>query len=447
MTIDESLTADDIARTAEETYLFAFPMMMGYRFAYGMAIDEDAPSYRGPRNQIHSDPQTLGPSFRDVISPNADTPYSFATLDLRAEPVVLHVPEVTGRYYVIQLEDLYGFNANYVGTRVTGTDAGTYVLAGPGWSGSKPAGVDDVLRFETDLILTIGRTQLLGAADLPALTAVMSEYRMEPLSAFLGEPSPQAEPFPWPIWDDEASRDERFIGLLNPLLELCRPTHPEDADLFARAARIGVGAGVTFDPEQFTADQRDAIRSGIETARDKMADQASRLAAEVNGWMGLEGFGPRSYFKGNSLLRAGAAMAGWGANDKEEAYYPLARVDADGEALDGNHRYRLTFDTEPPNNAFWSVTLYDTSYDGTAGYLVDNPIDRYLINSTTEGLSVDDDGSLAIVIQHDRPEATAEVANWLPAPDGPFYLILRNYMPQAAALNGSWEPPPVKRVG
>ncbi len=445
--VDEGSTAVDIARIAEETYIFSFPMLMGYRFAYGMAIDVDAPSYRGPKNRIHSDPQTLGPSFRDVISPNADTPYSFATLDLRAEPVVLHVPEVTGRYYVIQLEDLYGFNAHYVGTRVTGTGEGTYLLAGPTWSGSVPGGVDDVLRFETDLVLTIGRTQLLGPADLPALSAVMNEYRIEPLSAYLGDSTPPEQPFSWPMWDDEASRDERFIGLVNPLLELCQPTHPDDADLLARAARIGVGAGIAFDPDQLTADQRDAIRSGIENARDKMADQASRLAAEVNGWVGLEGFGPRSFFKGNYLLRAGAAMAGWGANDKQEAYYPLARVDADGEALHGDHRYRLTFDTEPPNRAFWSVTLYDTSYDGTAGYLVDNPIDRYLINSTTDGLSVSDDGSLTMIIQHNKPEAAVDIANWLPAPDGPFYLIMRIYMPETAALDGSWKPPPATKAG
>jgi hypothetical protein len=138
-------------------------------------------------------------------------------------------------------------------------------------------------------------------------------------------------------------------------------------------------------------------------------------------------------------------MAGWGGNDRVEASYPLARVDADGAPLDGAHRYRLRFESLPPARAFWSVTMYDTSYDGTAGYLVENPIGRYLVNSTTQGLVTGDDGSLTIPIQHEPPDG--ELApNWLPAPAGPFYLALRVYWPEQAALDGTWNPPPVERV-
>ena len=90
--------------------------------------------------------------------------------------------------------------------------------------------------------------------------------------------------------------------------------------------------------------------------------------------------------------------------------------------------------------------MYDTSYDGTAGYLVENPIDRYLVNSTTQGLVRDDDGSLTISIQRDEPESARDRANWLPAPDGPFYLVMWLYLPSPAALASSWEPPPVVAV-
>lgn len=137
------------------------------------------------------------------------------------------------------------------------------------------------------------------------------------------------------------------------------------------------------------------------------------------------------------MLRSVGAMAGWGGNDKIEAFYPTAREDADDATLDGSQKYTLTFASLPPVHAFWSVTLYDTSYDGTAGYLVDNPIDRYLINSTTQGLVFGEDGSLTMFIQHDEPDTTEGRANWLPAPDGPFYLTLRMYWPKSDALDST----------
>jgi hypothetical protein len=139
-------------------------------------------------------------------------------------------------------------------------------------------------------------------------------------------------------------------------------------------------------------------------------------------------------------------MTGWGGNDAGEAIYPMAREDSDGRPLHGGNRYRLTLTSPPPAGAFWSVTMYDTSYDGTAGYFVENPIDRYLVNSTTEGLVRGDDGSLTIHLQHHEPDTPEGRANWLPAPEGPFYLVFRLYLPDESALDGSWAPPPIVRV-
>jgi hypothetical protein len=421
-------------------------MLMGYRASFGMSIAESAPSYVGPMNQLHSKAQTMDHTFKEVITPNADTPYSTGILDLRAEPVVLQVPEVTDRYYVMQMEDLYGFNAHYVGSRATGSDAGTYVLAGPGWDGAAPEGVTDVLRFETDLVVVIGRTQMHGTDDVPALTAVMDQYHLEPLSTFLDEPAPALEPFDWPIWDDPTSRDERFIGYVNALLQLCQPPHPDEVDLLARLATIGISPGEPFDATALTDEQRTALAAGVDQARKKMAARADRLGEVVNGWQAVAGFGDRDFFGGDYLLRAASAMAGWGGNDRKEAFYPIARVDAEGKPLSSDHRYRLTLTSPPPAKAFWSVTMYDTSYDGTAGYLAENPIGRYVINDTSQGLVLGEDGALSIAIQHEKPESTADIANWLPAPDGPFYVALRIYWPEEAAFDGTWEPPPVERI-
>ncbi len=157
-----------------------------------------------------------------MISPNADTPYSFALLDLRAGPLVLTVPEVTERYYVMQFEDLFGYNELFVGSRATGSGAGSYLLLGPRWAGEVPDGFVSSFRFETDLVFLIGRSQLLGSDDQAALGRVMEQYRLEPLEVFQGGEAPVLEPFDWPHWDDEASRDERFIGYVNTLLTLCQ---------------------------------------------------------------------------------------------------------------------------------------------------------------------------------------------------------------------------------
>ncbi|MFV2063612.1 MAG: DUF1254 domain-containing protein [Chloroflexota bacterium] len=446
MTIDQSLSTSQIAERAEEAYTYAFPMLMGYRFAFGTSIAKGAASYRGALNEIHSDPKTLGPSFRDVITPNADTPYSFSILDLRVEPMVLHVPQITDRYYVMQLEDLYGFNAHYVGTRVTGTDAGAYLLPGPRWDGPVPDGISAVLRGETDLAFLIGRTQLLGASDLPALESITGGYRLEALSSFLGSTPPPAVPFDWPMWDDEASRDERFVDLVNVLLELCLPPNPQDEAVLATMASIGIAPGVPFDAADLSEYQRDAFRAGIASAREMISSKVDEAGEMVNGWTAVDSFGDRARIGADITLRAAGAMMGWGGNDKKEAFYPICRTDADGEPLNGGRRYRLTFTDRPPVDAFWSVTMYDTSYDGVGGYMVDNPIDRYLVSSTTEGLSLGEDGSLTIAIQRDEPTSATDRANWLPAPDGDFYLVLRMYLPKPAALDGSWSPPPLVKI-
>ena len=436
----------EVVGVARDAYTFFFPMLMGYRFLFGSFLVPELPSHRAPLNTLSGEPQTLDHTFRDVITVNADTPYSMAGLDLRAEPMVLSVPAIADRFYHLQFEDLWGFNAHYVGTLATGTGPGTYLLAGPGWEGDAPADVDDVLRFETDVVFVIGRTQLLGPDDVETLGRIMAGYDLRPISAHTGDPAPAAEPYDWPVWNDDASRDERFIGYVNALLPLCRPFHPEDRPLLERSALIGIGSGEPFDADTLDEATREAIRTGVSESRAAMETKIANTGRKVNGWSIPEVLGNRAGYDGDLLFRAAVAMGGWGGNDAAEALYPTVREQADGEPLHGDHQYRLTLTSPPPVNAFWSFTMYDTLYDGTAGYLVDNPIDRYLVNSTTEGLVRGDNGSLTLYLQHDEPETPDGRANWLPAPTGPFYVVLRLYLPAEAALDGSWQPPPVERV-
>lgn len=439
-------SSKELAALAEEAYIFSFPMLMGYRYCFATFLVPSLPSYRGPMNEMHGDPVTLDHNFRDVITPNADTPYSMAALDLRAEPMVLDVPAVTDRYYVMQFVDLFGTNPHYVGSRATGSGAGSYLLVGPTFTGDDPGEFSAVLRFETDLVFVIGRSQLHGPDDVETLRPIMGSYHLEPLSARLGTAAPAAPALDWPVWNDEASRDERFIGYVNRLLEWCQPPHPREEAMFERFALAGIGVGLPFDHSDLDDGVRAALRSGVDRARARITDRVGNLGSKINGWSAVEALGDRDFFDGDYLLRAAGAMAGWGGNDKIEAFYPLAREDVAGEPLSGDHAYRLRFDTLPPARAFWSVTMYDTSYDGVAGYLVENGIGRYLINSTTTGLVPGEDGSLTIHIQHDEPGTEEGKANWLPAPRERFYLAMRIYWPEPEALDGTWEPPPVVRA-
>jgi hypothetical protein len=442
-----TMTDLEVEKIAEEAYVYAFPMLMGYRYAFATFLMPGLPSYRGPANAIHGKSATLDHTFKDVITPNADTPYSAALLDLRAEPVVLQLPAVTDRYYVFQFVDLFGTNPHFLGSRATGSKAGTYLAVGPGWEGEAGDEFDGVLLFDTDLIFVIGRTQLLGVDDIPTLAKVMANYKLQTLSAYRGQSSPTAPSVQWPVWNDEASRDERFIGTLNFLLSFCQPIHPSEAGLMARFAQIGIGPNLPFTADALDTKMREALRAGIAAARETVAANMSTIGQQVNGWMFSDVFGTSEWYGGNFIMRAVAAMAGWGGNDVIEAIYPTARADADGNPLDGAQHYHLTFTTPPPAKAFWSVTIYDKSYDGEAGYLVQNPINRYLINSTTQGLVYGENGSLTITIQNERPVNTTEQANWLPAPEGSFYLVMRIYWPEQAALDGKWEPPIISRYG
>lgn len=443
------LTTDEAKAIAEEAYIFAYPMLMAYRSLYYSFINERSPVYRAPGNQMVHDSKPADHTRIDVVTMNGDTPYSNFMIDLRAEPVVVSVPEIKGRYYVIQFPDLYTHNFTFIGTRATGTEAGDYLFVGPKWEGEIPEGkFKQIFYCETELTGGIGRTQLFGLDDLPNVLEIQKGYKIATLSEFMGE-EPKATPeTDWLPWKDEMLSSVEFIDYFNFLIPFCEPIHEDDQEAMARFARIGIAPGAAFDKSAFGAEIVKAIEAGIAEGNKKIAHKAENIAEQVNGWNMMEAFGPREFFKGDWLLRAAAAMAAIFANDKIEAFYPMAFVDQDGETLDGKtNKYILHFkkDEIPPAKYFWSVTMYDKRADGMAGYLVDNPIDRYLINSTTEGLVYGSDGFLTIYIQHEQPEGK-KAANWLPAPAEPFYLVIRIYGPEESVLSGEWAPPPVKRV-
>jgi hypothetical protein len=446
------LEAEAIAR---EAHVWGFPMVMNYKTLYNYAIDTDNPEYKGPFNQVSCEARLFTPEDRAVVTPNADTPYCMFWLDLRAEPMVLTVPEVSPeRYYSFQLIDWYTHNFAYVGTLTTGNDSGSFLIAGPGWQGEAPDGVEEMLRSETDLVFIVVRTQLFGPDDLDQVEAIQSEYALEPLSALLGTDPPAAPPMPdLPVWVEGAQFDQRFFGFLDVAMDLLGKPAPGRESLWDRLGRLGLGPGHDFDLAALPREIQEAMKAGREAGfadMEAFIETYSKDQLTSGRIFGTRAFladsAIRNYQLDNAdVLRSVATHLGLYGNSAAEALYPTYFTDADGRPLDGSvKRYTVTFAAGqlPPVRAFWSLTMYD----GRTQLFIDNPIDRYLLNSTMmDEFRINDDGSLTLRIQQDAPEGGWD-SNWLPAPDGPFYMVMRLYGPEAAALDGAWTPPPAVHV-
>jgi hypothetical protein len=434
-----AVTPEEARAITKEAYIYGYPLVDSYRIQYAYFVDKDDKSYKAPWNQIKNTPSVYTPADTAIQTPNSDTPYSFAGLDLRAEPIVITVPEIEkDRYYSIQFIDAYTFNFAYAGSRATGNDAGSFLVAGPNWNGEKPAGIKEVIRSETDFIIAFFRTQLFNPADIDNVKKIQAQYKLQPLSAFLGKPAASSAPaVDWikPLTQDEQKTSLEFFNIVNFVLRYS-PTVPSEVDLMERFAKIGVGGGLTFDPAKLSPEIKTAIEQGRADAYEAFAGQI-KLMNEGKLTSG-EVFGTREYLKNNYLYRWVATIGIYG-NSKQEAMYPVYRIDADGKPLNGANRYTLRFEPGkfPPVKAFWSLTMYNLPQS----LLVANPIDRYLINSPMlPQMTKDADGGLTLYIQNESPGKDKE-SNWLPAPTGAFAMYMRLYWPEQAAMDDSWQQP------
>ena len=185
---------------AKEAYIYGFPMVTNYETMYKQAIDTSNKDYRAPFNTIANSVNIATPDDKFVVTPNFDTPYSFLWMDLRAEPIIVTMPKIEkNRYYTGQLVDLYTYNFAYLGTRSYGNDGGTFMIAGPGWKGETPKGVNAVMQSETQFAYILFRTQLFNPADLSNVKKIQAGYHAQALSQYLKQPSPAAAPaVNWP---------------------------------------------------------------------------------------------------------------------------------------------------------------------------------------------------------------------------------------------------------
>ena len=438
--------SDDLAALAADAYIYGFPLVFDLQAVGGFTSEGMGSLAPAPFNSFSHASELAGPGDR-FVSINNDTIYSIAPVDVSGGPVLLRVPEAAGRYYVLQFIDAWTNNFAYVGRRATGTAAGSFLLAPPGWQADAPRGAR-VIEFPTNVGTIVGRWACSGPADLGAVRELQNVLALEPY----GDPGPpRGIPAPAAVPAELA-----FFEQMRTWMQAFPPSGPDRA-YQQRFAPLGL-----LDPVSPYADclpdLARALTAGADAAKPKIeaALRSGGLAPVVNGWTltfhmfdyNLDHLGPgtiddpawKMRDRGASYLaRALAARGGLWGNHGYEAAYPMTYTDADGDQLDGHHRYTIRFDQDPPVGAFWSITMYDLP----DFYLVANPIGRYSIGDRTPGLRHDADGSLTIVIQHEKP---ADTSNWLPAPAAPFRPIMRLYQPQAAVLEGAYTIPPITKA-
>ena len=385
---------------------------------------------------------------RSWFDPNFDTLYSVSYLDLTKEPMVVSVPDTGGRYYLLPMLDMWSDVFASPGWRTTGTQAGEFLIAPPGWRPDLrdrfveefrlPAGTQRI-EAPTPYVWIIGRTKTDGAADYDAVHKIQAGLKVTPLSEWGKSPrapevkiDPSVDMKTPPKVQVDTMPAGKYFAYAADLLKVNGP-HLTDEPILARMKRIGIEAGKSFDIEKVDPVVRKALDAAPASAQQLMEWKVKTLARVANGWsmntdtMGVYG----NYY----LKRAIVAQLGLGANLPEDAIYPLNLVDDTGRPLDGANKYTIHFEkgATPPAAAFWSITLYDSE-----GFQVPNSLNRFAVSSWMP-FKYNADGSLDLYFQNESPGKDKE-ANWLPAPKGPFNLTMRLYAPMSGGPDRQVEP-------
>jgi hypothetical protein len=440
-------TTNSTRAAAKDAYVYGYPLVLMDATRSRMTNVPSPSGNDAPVGQFASVRAFPDATFTDVVSPNADTLYSVAWLDLAQGPIVLSVPDTNGRYYLIEMLDGWTNVFASPGKRTTGTGKTDFAVTGPGWSGTLPVGLKEI-KSPTSLVWIIGRTQTNGKADYGAVHAIQDGYKLTPVSVW-GKPYTPPKDVPVDPKANMKTPPVELVGAMdaatffNRLAMLMKNNPPATADgtMVAKMASIGIAPGQPFDLNKNGSDAAKAISDGVEDGKKRAVElgQNPGIAKIMNGWMLITSV--VGEFGTNYEARTGVAVFGLGANVVADAFYPVARVDGDGQPLNGANKYLVHFDKvqTPPVNAFWSLTMYNAKQAFVA-----NPIDRYAIGDRDK-LTFNSDGSLDIYVQHDSPGKDRE-SNWLPADAGSFNVVMRMYWPKETAFNGAWSPPPIKKT-
>ena len=435
---------ENLKATATQAYVYAFPMVLMEITRRVSTHHEEGKSGGAEMNKFSHARAFPDHTFTDVVRPNADTLYSNLWFDVSQEPLILDIADTGGRYFMLPILDMWTDIVAVPGSRTTGTGSQTYGITGPDWQGTLPDGIEPI-RCPTGTGWIIGRTQTNGKADYDTVHKIQAGYTITPLSRWEKPAAAiSAEGEIDSAWDIKTPPLDQVLNMkagvfFQLFAELLKenPPHEMDWNIFQQCKTIGLEFGKSFDAEKLSGKEQQTLELAVADAK-KIISQSSEEGL-INGWSVSTDF--IGVYGTSYRQRAHIAMIGLGANIPEDAVYPIIKIDDNGDAFNGSHKYVLHFNKDelPQVSGFWSLTMYNEKM-----LFADNPIQRYAIGDRDD-LRFNEDGSLDIFIQHASPGSEQE-SNWLPAPAGNFDMTLRLYWPSMDILTGAWKPPAVKRL-
>jgi hypothetical protein len=459
------LTAEQARTIAQEVFMWGMHPVAIYHLRYIHAQNQKSPRFVGlNRLKWTREPAKALPRF--VTTPNATTLYGLAALDLSHEPIVLTVSRPDERYWSVQMADNYSRWWHMIGSQFNAHGPVRRLFVGPNWSGNLPAEFvgEQIVQSPSDFAVAVARLALTDdtAQELKAINAFMDRITLMPLSQWLaaGKKDVRAEdvlpgkadyptyPGMENVREPGRLRGMEFLQWVSLILN--DPSFTKQADghkeiaALARFERLGLKAGLPFDPSGLSPTLQAAVADGIEDAVKVLKEQLTKgMGKPMNGWSLATDLG---YHDTHWLRRA---LAGYVAvlGPVPVRSHTAARIfnDSEGQALVGQYSYTITFNLDdlPPVTEFWELPLYDQE-----GFFVDNPINRYSLNSymLQRGKLHTADGKLVIHVQADEPSDPDQRRNWLPAPKGAFQFTARFYGPYGPLIDGSYAMPGIVRI-
>lgn len=429
---------------AMQAYVYGFPLVITDITRQVETAVPTAGELAAPINQFSRVRGYIPWNFVNVVRVSFNSLWSWACLDLQTEPMVVTFPDGQGVPTAFRLVNFWTDVFGTGGSRQPDTNAGDYLIVGPGWNGTPPAGIRKVFQSSTRYAWFIVEMAAQGPQDFPKIHALQDQLKITPLGAWGTNYTPPAYVSVDPNVDLTASpydqvrlmTGEMFFKKLARMLK-DSPPYPEDTEMIEKLKKLGVEPGKEFDPSKLDA----AVRRGINRAPFEVWNKFYTGPFTMNlpnGWSNMLNIGR---FGTDYATRAFVAYFGLGAGLKEDIIYPTTFTDGEGRALDGAYNYVMHFDQaflKLPKNGVWSLSPYRENF------YVHNSLERYGLPPGNPRYN--EDGSVDLYIQAKSPGADKE-ANWLPIPpSGMFNLTIRIYDPTPAALDPAYKFPPVTRV-
>lgn len=445
-----ALSADEAQKIAVNAYIYGYALITSdvTKGAFTNVTAPDPQTLQAPINQFVSLPQYPPVTYKGVTAPNADTLYSAAFLDVSKEPIIFSYPNMHGRYFLFPIYSEWTEVLAAPGKRTLGTGPQTVAITGPSWHGTLPAGITQRVSSPTGNVFIIGRVYAQATqTDYAAVHVLQKNFKLVPLSSY-GKPytppagtiNPNAPSVKEKVRDIiSAMSPQAYFNAMATSMAINRAVLPQDHTIVAEMAKIGLVPGRPFAMSALAPEVQKAIANAPKLAFAKIEALQAKPPTLTNGW-NIKGAAGGKY-GANYLQRAVVSAYGWGANQPQDATYPIAEADSTGAPFVGASVYAAHFakGQTPPVNGFWSITMYDSSF-----FFYPNPLNKLTVSMRNHP-KFNADGSLDLYFSHTQPAHVTQ-ANWLPAPAGKFILMMRMYWPKEhppSILDGTWSPPPV----